>query len=138
MSQSSEINCCICLDPLNVHRPIIGKRATSKKLEVVRTPCLHKFHLECITNWLRRSRTRNCPLCKTNIKESQLVPAEDEAMEVDSADEEVPAVEANEAGDATGGISSEEEEESSSDDEEVSESEPEQIELEDASDSEED
>lgn len=28
-------------------------------------PCLHRFHIECVTEWFKRKNT--CPNCKDNV-----------------------------------------------------------------------
>ncbi|KAH8403422.1 hypothetical protein KR215_004009, partial [Drosophila sulfurigaster] len=49
-SASSLILCKICND------------LKSSEFELVKTPCSHNFHSECISNWLNTSET--CPTCK--------------------------------------------------------------------------
>lgn len=50
--------CSICLDEL------FGKG--DEKKEVVALPgCLHKFHKECVSQWLKTSKI--CPVCRTEV-----------------------------------------------------------------------
>lgn len=49
-----EKKCCsICLTDLDTER-------------VLRLPCEHFFHKDCLVNWLKRSTV--CPLCRTDIE----------------------------------------------------------------------
>ncbi|KQJ83527.1 uncharacterized protein LOC100837137 isoform X1 [Brachypodium distachyon] len=55
-STSNEEPCAVCLE-----NPSIG--------DTIRTlPCFHKFHQECIDEWLRRKKL--CPVCKCGITRS--------------------------------------------------------------------
>lgn len=47
--------CAICLTDLDCER-------------VLKVPCEHIFHKECLVNWLKRSTI--CPLCRTDIEQS--------------------------------------------------------------------
>ncbi len=47
--------CAICLTDLESER-------------VIKLPCEHFFHKECLVNWLRRSTV--CPMCRNDIEES--------------------------------------------------------------------
>lgn len=48
-------SCAICLTDLESER-------------VLKLPCEHVFHKECLVGWLKRSTV--CPLCRTDIEES--------------------------------------------------------------------
>lgn len=48
---AEERQCAICLEDFSV-----GEFLTE-------LPCLHFFHVSCVTNWFRRST--QCPLCRT-------------------------------------------------------------------------
>jgi len=50
--------CCICLDEYDVETPII------------KTPCQHLMHRECLAKWLQSSHY--CPLCRGDLEESRL------------------------------------------------------------------
>ena len=47
--------CMICLEDIHV-----------KDDDLVELACCHKFHRDCIKNWLTRSNS--CPLCKRSVK----------------------------------------------------------------------
>ena len=47
--------CAICLTDLDLER-------------VLKVPCDHIFHKECLVGWLKRSTY--CPLCRTDIEQS--------------------------------------------------------------------
>ena len=48
-------SCSICLDPFE------------EGLQIMRLPCLHVFHRDCIAPWLQQQGVMQacCPLCKT-------------------------------------------------------------------------
>jgi hypothetical protein len=48
--------CCCCTEPFDVQQPI------------VRTPCGHYYHKECVGDWLKLART--CPLCRCDLEEA--------------------------------------------------------------------
>ncbi|KAL7081711.1 hypothetical protein ACP275_14G056400 [Erythranthe tilingii] len=61
---SSETCCSICLDDF------------SDQLVSVYAPCGHKFHRDCINEWLARSKSvkrRLCPNCRKDIKKDRLM-----------------------------------------------------------------
>lgn len=45
--------CCCCMEEFGVGR------------EIVRTPCSHYYHRDCLKEWLRLAKT--CPLCRNDI-----------------------------------------------------------------------
>ena len=53
-NSNDNIDCCICLDKFEENH-------TSIVLE-----CSHRFHRECITNWLKKEL--KCPLCRKQIE----------------------------------------------------------------------
>lgn len=52
---SEQIDCSICLDPLNEG--------------VYRTKCNHHFHRECLSRSLRYDPRKRCPYCRTMIED---------------------------------------------------------------------
>jgi len=46
--------CCICHEEYNEHKAI------------VKTPCGHYMHRQCLEPWLRASRT--CPICRVDVE----------------------------------------------------------------------
>jgi len=59
-SQLTEhVTCMVCLSEYNDG-------------EALRTlPCLHAFHCECIDRWLLSGRSKQCPVCKTDVDVDQ-------------------------------------------------------------------
>ncbi|PNH04906.1 E3 ubiquitin-protein ligase [Tetrabaena socialis] len=52
----SGLGCSICLD------------AVEEGQMVMTLPCMHQFHADCITPWLKRQgATSSCPMCKTRV-----------------------------------------------------------------------
>ena len=52
-----QYTCCICLEDL-------------KNYDAFYTPCLHRFHTDCIQQWLdqkKYARRIDCPACRTDI-----------------------------------------------------------------------
>jgi hypothetical protein len=49
-----DLICPICIQCIEVEQPIIS------------LPCLHRFHGECLIQWLS-THTRDCPYCRTEI-----------------------------------------------------------------------
>ena len=52
--------CSICYDPFKSEQ---GERA------IVKTPCGHVYHKECIGNWLQSQRS--CPICRTDMVDGE-------------------------------------------------------------------
>jgi len=46
-------DCCCCMEAFDAVKPI------------VRTPCGHYYHQECLKQWLKAART--CPLCRSDL-----------------------------------------------------------------------
>lgn len=55
---SNELNCCICLEELNLE----------KNINVATTSCNHSFHTSC----LLQCRDDKCPICRTQMFEIQM------------------------------------------------------------------
>tara|TARA_Y100000401_G_C8322999_1_gene226519 strand:- start:46 stop:744 length:699 start_codon:yes stop_codon:yes gene_type:complete len=53
-----EIECPICIN------------TQTNEVNIKLRPCGHKFHLNCINNWLKQKK--ECPLCKTQLSSSNL------------------------------------------------------------------
>lgn len=49
-------DCCCCTELFDATKP------------VVRTPCQHYYHKECIGDWLKLART--CPLCRMDLEDA--------------------------------------------------------------------
>ena len=60
-------DCPICLQELTVGQG--GQR------EVMTLACNHRFHMGCHTTFLRTSRGRQCPMCRTRIMQTSQFPA---------------------------------------------------------------
>jgi len=63
-SKATDNNCSICLEPMN------NNVATA-------LPCGHRFHKDCIVNWLVRSQGK-CPNCKQRITNIPYISNEEE------------------------------------------------------------
>jgi len=48
-------SCCICLESYE----------QDEQLAIL--PCLHRFHRDCIHDWIKKSHNAECPMCKTPI-----------------------------------------------------------------------
>merc|ERR1719146_603485 len=62
--------CCCCCENFNAERTI------------VRTPCEHYYHLECLGEWLKLAKT--CPICRCDLD----VATEEAALQKQSSDDE--------------------------------------------------
>jgi len=51
IARRKDCECCICFD---------GR--TDWVL-----PCAHKFHEQCLADWVRKSAARTCPLCRARV-----------------------------------------------------------------------
>lgn len=60
--RSVQDTCSICLDDLNITAPT-GPNPKSRV--IVLLPCMHCFHLECVSRW--RLNSRRCPLCQNDL-----------------------------------------------------------------------
>eukprot|EP00931_Biecheleriopsis_adriatica_P039959 TRINITY_DN22856_c0_g1_i4.p1 TRINITY_DN22856_c0_g1~~TRINITY_DN22856_c0_g1_i4.p1 ORF type:complete len:108 (+),score=18.68 TRINITY_DN22856_c0_g1_i4:43-366(+) len=49
--------CCICLDEY------------SAECAIIKTPCQHLMHRECLAKWLKTSHF--CPICRGNLEEEE-------------------------------------------------------------------
>ena len=54
------MKCAICLSDLE-------KDYTSCK------KCIYKYHSECLDQWRKHSKSRKCPICKTNIQSRKTI-----------------------------------------------------------------
>jgi hypothetical protein len=65
--------CAICLGSLLPEGPADATQADSADLVVIRVPCSHWFHRNCLMNWIvsaqaSSSSSRNtCPICRANL-----------------------------------------------------------------------
>ncbi|KAK9457884.1 hypothetical protein V1511DRAFT_491134 [Dipodascopsis uninucleata] len=59
-SNADELCCAICLASLDIYSTILTM------------PCKHKWHRECISEWLEISAYEVCPLCKSEVGSLQL------------------------------------------------------------------
>lgn len=57
-SDGSPIDCCICMESL-----------PGSELPVVRAPCAHCFHEECLASWCKNHV--DCPLCRQQVGEAE-------------------------------------------------------------------
>ena len=64
------MECSICY---NTHEP--------KLFDICSVRCCkQQFHWNCLSEWLNRSQTRSCPMCRKIIKLSQYTPSTYEYM----------------------------------------------------------
>jgi len=69
----SDGDCAICLARLaEVPCPAEEERPQGDDVGVLRLPCSHEFHVACISQWLRGSRT--CPTCRGAVKRKSSCP----------------------------------------------------------------
>jgi len=67
-SKATDNNCSICLEPMN------NNVATA-------LPCGHRFHKDCIVNWLVRSQGK-CPNCKQRITNIPYISNEEQERQI--------------------------------------------------------
>ena len=60
IKEDSEDSCCICMMNFD------------KETKMVKLPCGHEFHSECIKKWFTDSNNV-CPICKTTYGEAQFL-----------------------------------------------------------------
>ena len=53
--------CIICYEPLGENKNV----KFSCKCKHVELPCKHKFHKECIKEWMEKSINKDCPICRS-------------------------------------------------------------------------
>lgn len=59
-TDGSAVDCCICMESL-----------PGSELPVVRAPCAHCFHEECLASWCKNHV--DCPLCRQQVGEAEVV-----------------------------------------------------------------
>lgn len=62
--RSAQDACSICLDELQIAAPTTADQPMSRV--IVLLPCLHCFHIECVSRW--RLHSRRCPLCQNDLR----------------------------------------------------------------------
>ena len=61
------MECSICLEPLIYNIAVLE--------------CIHKFHENCISDWLGRKKTNTCPICETGTGIVTLIRSKEEQLE---------------------------------------------------------
>lgn len=63
LADGNEITCIICMTPLNLgittNEPIVNNAKT------MHTPCSHRFHQDCLTQWM--AIKMECPTCRSRL-----------------------------------------------------------------------
>eukprot|EP00357_Protocruzia_adherens_P031958 CAMPEP_0115020354 /NCGR_PEP_ID=MMETSP0216-20121206/30056_1 /TAXON_ID=223996 /ORGANISM="Protocruzia adherens, Strain Boccale" /LENGTH=587 /DNA_ID=CAMNT_0002392133 /DNA_START=252 /DNA_END=2015 /DNA_ORIENTATION=+ len=64
ITQEGDIQeCCVCLNKLNSSSD--GGELDTKLMKIMVTPCGHKFHTNCLENWM--DVKMECPVCRVNL-----------------------------------------------------------------------
>ncbi len=64
----SEDTCAICFDTISIES-LLSKKNDNTPKKMMSLDCKHKYHINCIEEWSKKSNT--CPICRSPIKKEE-------------------------------------------------------------------